>query len=283
MRCYLCPVRCGADRDVRAGACGVKGLSVAKAYLHPYEEPFLSPRGKSGAVFFAGCSLKCAFCQNFGVSRAMRGRETTPRELSDLFRALEAQGAENIDLVTPDHAVEGIAEAMSLYRPKVPVVFNSGGYVTVEALEKIDPWIDVYLPDFKFASPALAKRLTGREDYPAAAAEAVAFMAKKKPAVRDGQLIRGIAVRHLVLPAHTEDSKRVLDALAALVDRNAPLSIMRQYTPMGEIGGFPELNRPVSDREYQRVVDYALSLGFTDLYTQDASSADPAFIPDWDG
>ncbi len=282
MRCYLCPVKCGADREIKAGACGVKGISVAKAYLHPFEEPFLSPHQRSGAVFFAGCSLHCVFCQNFDVSRARRGKELTPKELVGLFRDLEAQGAENLDLVTADHVLPWVGEALSLYRPRVPVILNSGGYVTADALRQIDKFIDVYLPDFKFADPLLAERFTGRRDYPEVAAEALRFMAKKPSLTAGGQLKSGIAVRHLVLPSHTEDSKRVLDLLAGLIPLDAPLSLMRQYTPMGEIVGFPELNRRVTDREYDRVIGYAAELGFTNIFAQEKESADKKFIPDWD-
>ncbi len=282
MQCFLCPVMCGADRSVRAGACGVKGISVAKAYLHPFEEPFLSPNKRSGTVFFAGCSLRCVFCQNYKVSRAEKGKEMTPQALAGLFRSLEEQGAENIDLVTADHLVPYLAEAFENYRPRVPVVFNSGGYVTAEALSRIDPFIDIYLPDFKFSDPILAQKFTGRSDYPKIAAEAIKFMAKKRPVCECGQLKSGLAVRHLILPAHTEDSKRVLDTLTELIPPDAPLSLMRQYTPMGKIENFPELSRRVTDREYDKVVDYAISLGFLNIYTQEKESADKKFIPDWD-
>ncbi len=283
MQCFLCPVKCGADRDNGTGACGAKGISVAKACIHRFEEPFLSPLGKSGAIFFSGCSLRCVFCQNFEVSRARKGREIRAETLASLFRSLEERGAENIDLVTADHLIPYLSEAFSYYRPRVPVIFNSGGYVTAEALGRIDPYIDVYLPDFKFYEPLLAEKFTGRRDYPAVAAEAVRYMAKKPPVYENGQLKAGLAVRHLVLPSHTEDSKRVLDTLIGLIPPGTPLSIMRQYTPMGDIAGFPELNRRVTDREYERVVNYAVSLGFSDIYTQEKSSADKKFIPDWDG
>ncbi len=281
MRCYLCPVKCGADREIRAGACGVTGITVAKAYLHPFEEPFLSPNGRSGTVFFGGCSLRCIFCQNFEVSRAEKGKKMSPKELSELFVSLKAEGAENIDLVTADHVIPSVAEALALCDLHIPVIFNSGGYVTTEALALIDPYIDIYLPDFKFSSPLLAKNFTGREDYPAVAEQAIAFMAQKSPVFSDGRLLRGLAVRHLALPAHTEDSKQVLDRLSRLIPKETPLSLMRQYTPMGETDGFPELRRRLTDREYERVVGYALSLGFSNLFTQDAESADKKFIPVW--
>lgn len=283
MECRLCPVSCGVDRTQTAGRCGVKGLTVAKYYLHPYEEPPISHKNGSGTIFFGGCSLRCVFCQNYELSRAERGMEISPRELSDIFKRLEEMGADNINLVTPDHVSHLIAEALALYKPTVPVVYNSSGYALVSALKQIDDYIDVYLPDFKFFSPALAKRYTGREDYPERAKEAVAFMAKK-PIIwsADKKLLSGILTRHLVLPMCASDSLRVLEFLKEILPENAPLSLMRQYTPMGDIAGFPELNRKLTAREYRRVVDHAVSLGFTDIYLQEKESANQNFIPQWD-
>jgi len=277
MNCFLCPVRCGVGR------CGVKGLTVAKYYLHPYEEPPISHKNGSGTIFFGGCSLRCVFCQNFELSRAQRGKEITPRELCDIFRRLEDMGADNINLVTPDHVSHLIAEAFSCYRPKIPVVYNSGGYCLVDALKEIDPYIDVYLPDLKFVSPALSKRYTGREDYFFCASEAISFMAKK-PLLwsEDGKLLSGILVRHLVMPMCVADTLQVLDFLKKVLPPDAPVSLMRQYTPMGDIDGYPELDRRLLTREYRRAVDYALSLGFGKLYVQDKDSAEKAFIPEWD-
>lgn len=283
MECRLCPVACGADRTLCAGYCGVRGLTVAKYYLHPYEEPPISHKNGSGTVFFGGCSLRCVFCQNYELSRAERGREISPKELCAIFQELEEMGADNINLVTPDHVSHLIGEALALYKPKIPVVYNSSGYCRVSALEEIDAYIDVYLPDVKFVSPALSKRYTGREDYFEFAREAVAFMAKKPQRTsEDGKLLSGILARHLILPACTSDSLRVLDFLASVLPDNAPVSLMRQYTPMGEIGKFSELQRGITDREYRRVLSYALTLGFGTVYTQEKSSAGEQFIPKWD-
>lgn len=283
MDCRLCPVACGADRTKRAGRCGVKGLTVAKYYLHPYEEPPVSHQNGSGTIFFGGCSLRCVFCQNYEVSRAERGKEITPLQLCDIFKELEDMGADNINLVTPDHVSSLIAEALSRYKPGIPVVYNSGGYALVSALREIDPYIDVYLPDVKFVSPALSARYTGREDYFERASEAVAFMAQKPMRWSDdGKLLSGILVRHLILPMCASDSVRVLDFLKSVLPKGAPVSLMRQYTPMGEIKDFPELQRKLTAREYRRVLDYALSLGFETLYTQEKSSAEKDFIPKWD-
>lgn len=281
--CTLCPVSCGADRPNTAGRCGVRGLTVAKYYLHPFEEPPISHKNGSGTVFFGGCSLRCVFCQNYELSRASRGKEITPKELAEIFRKLENMGADNINLVTPDHVSPLIAEALSIYKPSIPVVYNSSGYCKVEALKEIAPFVDIWLPDLKFYSPALSERYTGRSDYFDYASKAVAFMAQKPLTMqKDGKLLSGLLVRHLVLPMNTGDSKKILSFLREILPPENPLSLMRQYVPMGEADKFPELTRRVTDGEYGRVVDFALSLGFTNLYTQEKESADTAFIPAWD-
>lgn len=165
MNCHLCPLDCGADRALAAGRCGTKSLTIAKAYLHPYEEPPISFRNGSGTIFFCGCNLKCVFCQNYQLSRAQRGKDITHTDLIEIIKRLEDAGAENISFVTPDHVSRLLAETLDRYKPKIPVVYNTSGYCTVAALKEIDPYIDVYLPDLKFVSPMLSKRYTGREDY----------------------------------------------------------------------------------------------------------------------
>ncbi|MDE6273887.1 MAG: radical SAM protein [Clostridiales bacterium] len=283
MNCHLCPVQCGVDRSKSAGRCGAKSLTIAKAYLHPYEEPPISFQKGSGTIFFCGCNLRCMFCQNFELSRVQRGKDITVMELVSIMKELEERGAENISFVTPDHVSHLIKGALEEYRPQIPVVYNSSGYCTVSALEEIDPYIDIYLPDLKFVSPLLAKRYTGREDYFKAASEAIKFMAKKPVVFReDGKMLSGILVRHLILPGCTSDSMKALDFLKETLPEDAPLSLMRQYTPMGEIADFPELNRKITEREYRRVLDYAEMLGFSTLYTQEKESADEKFIPQWE-
>lgn len=283
MKCELCPIRCGADLTKGAGRCGTRTLTVAKYYLHPYEEPPISHKNGSGTIFFSGCSLRCVFCQNWELSRVRRGTPVTVEGLTGIFRTLEDMGADNINLVTPDHLSDLIAEALALYRPAIPVVYNSSGYCLVESLEKIDPYIDVYLPDLKFFSPELSRRYTGREDYFAYAVQAIRYMAKKPVRMReDGKMLSGMIVRHLVLPMCTGDSLRILDFLKETLPEDVPVSIMCQYTPMGEIKDFPELNRRVTAREYRRVTEYAQALGFSCIYTQSRDSANTAFIPDWD-
>ena len=282
MNCKLCPLACGADRSRAPGLCGVRGLTVAKYYLHPYEEPPLCHTNGSGAVFFGGCSLRCVFCQNFEVSRALRGRSVTPNELAEIFRELEAAGADTLDLVTCDHVSDLVAEALALYKPKIPVVYNSSGYCTLPALERIAPYIDIWLPDLKFVSPELSARYTRRPDYFEFASRAIGYMAKKPLLWSGERLLSGILVRHLVLPGCSSDSVKVLDFLKTVLPPHAPISVMRQYTPMGEIANFPELQRTITAREYRRVVDHALALGFTEIFTQGKDSASQRFVPQWD-
>lgn len=281
--CKLCPVECGADRTQTAGACGVKGLKIAKYYLHPFEEPCISHKNGSGTIFFSGCNLRCAFCQNYEVSRAMRGKEITPTQLADIFKELEDTGAENISLVTPAHIVPFLQKAFSLYRPKIPVVYNTGSYEKVETLKRIDEFVDIYLPDMKFYSPALSKRYLGKEDYFEIASEAISFMAKKPlKMTNEGKMLSGVVVRHLIMPLCVSDSKAILKWFSRELPKTAYLSLMSQYTPFGKIENFPELSRPVTAREYDAVVQTALDLGIENLFLQERTSAKTAYIPKWD-
>ncbi len=283
MKCNLCPVACGADRERAAGYCGVKKLKIAKYYLHPYEEPCLSFRKGSGTIFFCGCNLKCVFCQNYELSRAARGKDVSVRELADIFKELEDEGADNISLVTPSHLVPYLTEALALYRPSIPVVFNSHGYEKIDALREIDPYIDIYLPDLKFKSPDLAERYTGKRDYFDYASEAVLFMANKKTVMReDGKMLQGLIVRHLILPLGTSDSIAILRWLKAHLPDGAYLSLMSQYTPCGEIDKYPELQRKITKREYDHVLSEVYTLGFQNVYLQERTSAETVYIPQWD-
>lgn len=281
--CKLCPVECSANRLTGVGACGVSGLKIAKYYLHPFEEPCISFEKGSGTVFFAGCNLRCAFCQNYGVSRAERGMEITPQRLADIFKELENMGAENISLVTPSHVVPYLVRAFEVYKPKIPVVYNSGGYEKVSALQAIDPFVDIYLPDMKFYSPTLSRRYLGKQDYFDVASEALAFMARKPLVMTEkGKMLSGVIVRHLVMPLCTADSKAVVRWFAREMPKTAYLSLMSQYTPFGKIENFPELSRPVTAREYNAVLDEAFALGIENLFIQERDSSGKAYIPKWD-
>ena len=284
-KCTICPVECGANRLKNAGACGAKGLRIAKYYLHPFEEPCISFEKGSGTIFFTGCNLRCAFCQNFEVSRAKRGKVITPNELADIFKELEDMGAENISLVTPSHVIPYLVRAFEIYKPKIPVVYNTGSYEKIDALKRIDPFVDIYLPDMKFYSPALSKRYLGKENYFEYASEAISFMANAKPLkmTEQGKMLSGCIVRHLVMPLCTSDSKALLKWFNAYLPPTTYLSLMSQYTPFGEIEGFQELSRPITAREYNAVLDTALSLGLENrLFLQERKSSNEKYIPDWD-
>ena len=281
--CTLCPVECGANRLTGAGACGVSGLKIAKYYLHPFEEPCISHENGSGTIFFCGCNLRCAFCQNYEVSRAERGKAITPNELADIFKELEDMGAENISLVTPTHFNAHLVRAFEIYKPKIPVVYNTGSYEKIESLRRIDPYIDIYLPDMKFYSSALSKRYLGKEDYFDIASEAISFMAKKPLQMTDeGKMLSGVIVRHLVMPLCVSDTKSILKWFAREMPQSAYLSLMSQYTPFGKIENFPELSRKITAREYETAVQTAFDLGIKNLFLQDRSSGEKAYIPKWD-
>ena len=258
-------------------------IRIAKYYLHPFEEPSVSGNNGSGTVFFCGCALKCVFCQNYELSRNTRGIAISPTRLAGIFKELEDLGAHNINLVNPTHYSNKIIEAFEIYRPTIPVVYNTHGYERVEILEKMNDYVDVYLPDIKFFSPSLSKRYTGKENYFEIASKALEFMIKSKPLLfsDDGLIKQGVIVRHLVLPQATSDSKKILDWFSTLKDE-AYINVMSQYTPFGEIDKFPELKRKITAREYDTVIDYAISLGIEKMFYQEQKSADEKYIPKWD-
>lgn len=281
--CTLCPVECGANRLQNVGACGVSDLRIAKYYLHPFEEPCISFEKGSGTIFFSGCNLHCAFCQNYEVSRAKRGKTITPNELADIFKELEDMGADNISLVTPTHFVPYLVSTFEIYKPKIPVVYNTGSYEKIDTLKRIDPYIDIYLPDMKFYSPALSKRYLGKEDYFDYASEAIAFMAQKPLLMTsEGKMLSGCIVRHLVMPLCTSDSKKLLRWFKNTLPKDTYLSLMSQYTPFGKIENFPELSRKITPREYNAVVNEAFALGIENVFLQERDSSNKAYIPSWD-
>ena len=282
VNCSLCPRRCGVDRTTgQQGFCGCPDTAlVAKAMLHKWEEPALAGAGGSGAVFFGGCTLRCRYCQNAAISGGAVGKATDSAGLRQLFEDLIAQGAENIDLVTPTHFLPTILPAL---RPKlpVPVVYNCGGYEQVETLRALDGCVDIYLPDLKYADARLAGQLSGAADYFPVAAEAIQEMVQQVGAVRwEGEKVtRGVIIRHLILPGNVENSLRVLDWIG---ENFAPgevlVSLMRQYTPMG---GLPApFDRRVTDEEYDAVLSW-MYLNELEGFTQEAEAADTGFIPDF--
>lgn len=282
VNCNLCPRQCGADRTSgRVGFCGCPAQAlVAKAMLHKWEEPVLAGPGGSGAVFFGGCTLGCRYCQNAAISGGAVGKAMDAPQLRQLFEDLIAQGAENIDLVTPTHFLPTILPALSPKLP-VPVVYNCGGYERVETLRALEGKVDIYLPDLKYADPGLAGTLSGAEDYFDAASAAIREMVRQTGPVRwQGERItRGVLIRHLILPGCVENSLRVLDWIG---ENFAPgqvlVSLMRQYTPMGTLGA--PFDRRVSEEEYEAVLSW-MYLNGLEGFIQEAEAADAGFIPDF--
>lgn len=281
MICTLCPRLCGVDRAEKVGYCGVpEAAVVARAELHFWEEPYLAGAGASGAVFFSGCNLRCVFCQNHKISLSLQGEKKDARALADVFRFLEDEGAENVDLITPTPYVNVIKDALDLYRPALPVVYNSGGYERAETIRSLAGYVDVYLPDYKYYDDALAARYSAAPNYREICEAALLEMrAQVADNVVDGVLKRGLAIRHLVLPTHARDSFLVLDRIKALFGTEVYLSVMGQYVPCGDLGAFPEMQSPLKSLEYKAVVAHALALDFENCYCQEDGAADPKFIP----
>ena len=281
--CSLCPNLCAVDKNNTTGACGTNGqIKIAKYYLHQYEEPFISGAKGSGTVFFCGCSLKCVFCQNYELSRNLRGKEVSVNQLADIFRELEDLGANNVNLVSPTHYSDKIIEALNIYKPKIPVVYNTHGYENLERIKLLNKYVDVYLPDIKFFSPTLSYRYCGKKDYFDKASKAIELMAEKPYKFDDkGNLIQGTLVRHLVLPQATSDSKKILDWFVKIKDK-AFINLMSQYTPFGQADKYPELNRKITKREYDSVLDYAMALDIKNALFQELKSASEEYIPSWD-
>ena len=286
MICTLCPRACHAERveENGNGFCGMGTLPrVARAALHMWEEPCISGTRGSGTVFFSGCTLRCAYCQNIAISHGGFGRTVTVQRLSDIFKSLVDQGAHNINLVTATPYVPAILDALDLYRPPVPIVFNSGGYETIETLRMLRGAVDIYLPDLKHVSPRLSALCAKAPDYFEVASAAIAEMCAQTGTPvydADGLMQRGTIVRHLILPGCTGDSLRVLDFIHDHLPEGTPVSLMRQYSPIPECK-IKGLDRRITDREYERVLAHLTALHL-DGYMQEKSSAKSEYTPPFD-
>ena len=282
VNCKLCPRQCGVDRTAgQTGFCGGPAQAVvAKTMLHKWEEPALAGDGGSGAIFFGGCTLGCVYCQNRAISASPIGKPMDSAALRQQMEDLIRQGAENIDLVTPTHYLPTIIPALQPKLP-LPVVYNCGGYARVETLRELEGLVDIYLPDMKYADPALAKALSGAEDYFEVASAAIREMVRQTgPVEWDGDRIkRGVIIRHLILPGFVENSLKVLDWIGETFPPGQVLvSLMRQYTPMPGLSA--PLNRTVTEEEYDAVLSWVL-LNDLEGFTQEESAADADFIPDF--
>ena len=283
-KCELCPRRCGVDRNSRRGFClgGVKA-SVTRAAKHFWEEPVISGKNGSGTVFFSGCALRCVFCQNYEISRKNVGREVSDSELADIFLSLQSDGAENINLVNPVHFAPSIKNSLEAAELKIPVVWNSGGYERAETLRELEGLIDIYLPDFKYIRNDKALRYSKAADYPSVAKAALAEMRRQCPqeVFENGVMKSGMIIRHLILPQNTNSSLEIIDYLAANF-KDTYISLMAQYIPCGELKAYPEINRQITQREYDKVADYAASSGLEKVFLQNLSSSSKNFIPAFD-
>ena len=288
--CTLCPRMCRVDRDSgQKGYCRMDStVRGARAVLHMWEEPCISGEKGSGAVFFSGCTLGCVFCQNRQIADGTCGKEISVERLSDIFLELQEKGAANINLVTASHFVLPVIPALEYAKSrglKIPVVYNTGGYEKVETLRMLEGIVDVWLPDFKYMDSKLSEKYSRAKDYPEVAARALEEMVRQAGnCIFDeaGYIQKGVIVRHLILPGHTEDSKAVLQYLYETYKNKIYISVMNQYTPLPHTADMPPLNRKVTKREYDRVLDYALSLGIEQGYFQEGETAEESFIPLFD-
>ena len=289
--CCLCPRECGVNRlEGKKGFCGVDAkVMVARAALHMWEEPCISGKEGSGAVFFSGCSLGCGFCQNRQISGGQSGKQITIEHLVEIFLNLQEQKANNINLVTAGQFLPQVAEALKRAKAQglhIPVVYNSSGYEKAEILKILDGLVDIYLPDFKYMDPELAGKYSHAKDYPQVAKLALEEMVRQvgMPEFDSrGMMKRGVIVRHLLLPGHVKNSKNVLKYLYETYEDKIYISMMSQYTPMPTMKDDPQLSRKVTDREYERLIDYAISLGLNNGFIQEGETAKDSFIPEFDG
>ena len=287
--CRLCPRNCGINRKERAGFCGEKAaIRCARAALHHWEEPCISGTRGSGTVFFSGCCLKCCFCQNYQISQEGLGKELSPERLAQIFLNLQEQGAHNINLVTGTHFLPGILAALDLARPKlsIPVVYNCGGYEKPEVIQLLDGYVDIYLPDLKYFDSKLSSEYSGAGDYFSVASRAVSAMIAQTGSPvfnEEGIMIRGVLIRHMVLPGSRKDSVSILRWL----EENLPkdgflLSLLSQYTPFYKSSEHPRINRRLTTYEYEKVLEEAVSLGLTRGFMQEKSSAKEEYTPPFD-
>ena len=283
MICSICPRHCNVDRSVNLGFCqSPDNIRVARAALHFWEEPCISGKEGSGTVFFSGCNLKCVFCQNNEISAENKGVEISDDKLISIFENLISQGANNINLVNPTLYAKRLAKVLSRWKSPVPIVYNSSGYEEVETLKALDGLIDIYLPDLKYIRAEKAMRYSKAADYFEKASAALLEMRRQVEDKFDGDIMKsGMIIRHLILPQNTNSSIAVLDFIKSNFP-NTFVSLMAQYTPCGDLSEFPEINRKITKREYEKVVNYAFDNSFDKLFIQELSSADKSFIPKFD-
>jgi putative pyruvate formate lyase activating enzyme len=285
MNCNICPRKCNINRDNGVGFCNAPSkLKIAKYMLHMWEEPIISGTNGSGAIFFSHCNLKCVYCQNEQISSGGEGKFVSVSQLVEIIKELECAGAHNINFVTPTHYTEQIIQALEIYKPAIPIVWNSSGYESAETIKKLKDLVDVYLVDIKYMENELAFNLSKAKDYPKVCAEAVLQMRKNEPIdiIESGLMQKGIIIRHLVLPNEVQNSFQVLDWINENMGNDTYISLMGQYTPCYLAKTMKKYNRPLKPIEYKRVINKFNALGFKNGFCQELTSADEKFIPDFD-
>lgn len=283
MVCNMCPRKCNIDRSEKAGFCGMNDkIKIARAELHFWEEPCISGTKGSGTVFFSGCPLKCVYCQNSDISSGGFGKEITVERLSSIFRELEEKGAHNINLVTPTHYSEQILEALKIYRPNIPIVYNCSGYESTETLKKFKNIVDIYLTDIKYFDSDVSEKYSKAKDYFEVTSEAVKEMIRQQPENifdDNGIMIKGVIIRHLVLPLNLTQTRKILEWIKNNLSDNVIISLMSQYIPLGKACEHKEINRRLTTREYEKALDMFDEFGFENGFMQELSSSKEDFIP----
>lgn len=292
--CTLCPRNCQIDRTMgETGVCGqTENLKIARAALHYWEEPCISGEQGSGAVFFSGCALHCVFCQNADIANGTAGKEITRERLTEIFLELQQKGANNINLVTPGHFAPQIVWALERAKRQgltVPIVYNTSSYENVDTIKSLEGLVDIYLPDFKYMDAKLSAKYSHAPDYSEVAKTVIAEMVRQTGSAEffdgdeEGLMKQGTIVRHLLLPGCVQDSKAVIRYLYETYGDRIYISIMNQFTPLAGVEKYPEINRRVTETEYDEVVDYAIGLGVERGFIQEGGTAEESFIPQFDG
>ena len=288
-KCNICPRECGIDRYKMNGVCGANAnIKVALASTHNFEEPCISGISGSGTIFFSNCNLRCVYCQNFEISRDGYGKEISVERLAEIMLEQQSRGVNNINLVTPTMYVDSIIDAIKIAKSNglvIPIVYNSSGYEKVETIKKLSGLIDIYLPDFKYATNRLGKRYSGVNNYVESVIPAITEMINQvgKPQFNEsGIMTRGVIIRHMILPNNVLNSKMVLKEIASRFKENTLVSIMAQYFPSGDASKYPEINRKISKSELKEVEDYMYELGIENGYIQELGEHEEEYVPNFD-
>lgn len=283
MKCNICPRNCNVNRSSSVGFCNSKHLKINKAMVHFWEEPIISGTNGSGAIFFSGCNLKCKYCQNYEISSLNKGTIITKEELIKIIKKLEGKGVNNINFVTPTHFTDEIIETLKIYKPKVPIVWNTSGYEKKETIEKLKDFVDIFLFDLKYYDNSISLEYSGAKDYFKYASESLICARNiiQDDIIENGIMKKGIIIRHLMLPKNSNDSIKIIDFINEKLGNKVYFSLLNQYTPYYKAKEHPILKNKVTFLEYKRVVKHLINLNFENAFVQESSSSDECFIPDF--